>query len=95
MEYFHSAVPLGPRGLKIVVYTRFDCADVDPQELGVTIGRAAENLNDAGVAPPVLLELYNHTGTGTTGTPAWLRMVVEPDHSRRLTSPATGQSNQT
>ena len=46
----------------------FDCPDLEPRALAVTFGRVLAAAEESEPAPPLLLEMYNHTGSGTTGT---------------------------
>ena len=51
----------------MIVYTRWDSAELGPEALAVTFGRA-DTADADGVAPPVTFELYNSSGSGFTGT---------------------------
>ena len=52
-----------PRGVRIVVYTRFDSPNNDPHALAVTFGRTVDASE-----PAVDFEMYNVTGSDTAGT---------------------------
>ena len=63
---FHSTHEVEPRGIRIIVYTRFDSDTVDPESLALTFGKsAAVNANIA--APSVEIEFYNDIGDGAIG----------------------------
>ncbi len=62
LQHFRSAHSVEPRGMKIVVYTRFDGVELDPHSMAVSFGRTPGHLEEN-----VVLELYNSTGGGTTG----------------------------
>eukprot|EP00973_Karenia_brevis_P080896 11222702-Karenia_brevis.AAC.1 len=53
--------------MQIVVYTRYDCAELDPEVLAITFGHVPE-ANDSVPRPqPTRITLYNNTGQGFTG----------------------------
>ena len=55
-----ASVPVGGRGVRVIVYTRFDGSVVDPLEAALFFGRAS----DARI-PAVDLYLYNNIGSST------------------------------
>ena len=64
-----GARAIGPRGIRLIVYTRHDSINNDPFELALMIGHDA-----TATEPPVDLELYNvagPTGTGVHYDPVW------------------------
>ena len=63
LEYVQS-YSMGPRGFKLVVYTRFDSEARSLHALSHISG-VPEDVIDRGA--PLLLELYNNIGSGITG----------------------------
>ena len=59
LEYFSSSTPVEPRGITVVVYTRWDSELLPPSE--VTFGRVGE------AEPTLRLEMFNNTGHGNVG----------------------------
>ena len=55
-----------PRGARIVVYTRFDSAGLDPENLSTVFGQTDVPPAEA-LAEPFRLEMFNHTGRDYTG----------------------------
>ena len=64
LDYFQSTHIARPRGFKLVVYTRFDCAAIDPHAFAHTFGVSED---DVSRDTPIVLELYNNIGDGYTG----------------------------
>ena len=62
-SYFRSPQAFDGRGIRVVVYTRWDSEAVNPFSLAATYGRIRNTLLD-----PLDLELYNITGDSGTGT---------------------------
>ena len=58
--------PLSPRGVRIVVYTRYDSLLVDPEELSLVFGRE-HGATAQGLEDPVRLEMYNVSGNDHFG----------------------------
>ena len=50
LQHFDSTHEVEPRGIRIIVYTRFDSDTVDPESLALTFGRSAEV--NANIAAP-------------------------------------------
>ena len=64
LDLFQSTHSISPRGFKLVVYTRFDCEERNPETLAHIFG-VAEDVVDRDA--PVVLELYCNTAGGFTG----------------------------
>ena len=77
------------RGLRLVVFSRFDGADIDPEIDALLIGQ-----HDAAGMPPSDIFLYNNTGCQTTGfhdDAVWLQDRVKRPRQRQ-TSEETNQT---
>ena len=66
LRHFNAEGLLEPRGIRVVVYTRWDSVELQPEALAVTFGRAASADGD-GVRGAYVFELFNSTGDNFVG----------------------------
>ena len=63
MDYYRFIASIEPNGIKILVYTRFDCEAISPDSLAILFGRST---TDTSVSPH-MIELFCNSGNQTTG----------------------------
>ena len=66
LQYFRSSHSIEHRGMRIIVYTRFDSPILDLVASAMSFGMQMANAAGASFGP-IDLEIYNNTGTGITG----------------------------